>query len=1166
MSFVHLHNHTHYSLLDGLTRPKDAIKIAKAQGSPAIAMTDHGVMYGAVEFYKAGKEEGINPIIGCEIYVAPQGMLKKEANTPICHLTLLAETTEGYHNLIELVTRANLEGFYYKPRVDHSLLKHFGKGLIALSGCLASESSQAVLDGNMDKAVEAIHRYQDIFGSENFFLEVQDHPELAEQIIVNNAMYELANRLKVPLVATNDNHYGRKEDKDVHDILLCIQTGKTVGETNRMKYEGDFWIRDPQDMIQVFKDHPEAITNTLEIAKRCNVEIKFGKNLIPQFHPPYNVKQTDYLRELCDKGMTERYGETPDQVAKDRLDYELQVIHDSGFDNYFLIVHDFVKYAKESGVIVGPGRGSAAGSLVAYVLHITDIDPLPYGLLFERFLNPARVSMPDIDIDFDDERRGDVLQYVVEKYGRNNVAQIITFGTMAARAAVRDVGRAMGYPYSEVDKIAKMVPPPIQGKHIPLLKSVQEDQMLKHLYDTDERAKQLLEKAIRLEGTVRHAGTHACAVVLSEEPLTQYTPLQRATGDGDGVITQFSMKPLEELGLLKVDFLGLKNLTIIREALIIIKRTKEVDIVLTKLPLDDKKSFELLAKGETTGVFQLESAGMRRYLKQLKPTEFNDIIAMVSLYRPGPMPWIPMYIKGKHDPKSVKYLHPTFEQILKETYGVAVYQEQILFIARQFAGFSLGEADILRKAVGKKDPKLLAGEQEKFINGAVQKGYKKSFAEDVFEKVIKPFAAYGFNKSHATCYAMIAYQTAYLKAHYPAEFMAALMTADADNEDRIALEANECRAMGIDVLPPSINQSLDNFTVVDDKTIRFGLSAIKGLGTQPIAAIIAAREKKGSFTNIADVFSRVPSEVVNKKVVEALGLSGAFDDIAERNQIVQSVDEILAFARSHKTKAVDDSQTDIFGLMTAEDSSSAAMHLNLKKTKPATKIEKLRWEKQLLGLFVSGHPLQGLKKYLTKKAFPIGTLTAKYLGKKVKLCGIIAQSKRVVTKTGLSMAYIVLEDLTGRIEMIAFPKTYQAYAQYMDEGMVVLLEGTYDKRSGQPQVILDSIKEVSLDSMIANAQKDGLFDENEKFVAVVQVQEEEDIVEAKPVDDTYTINLTDKMESAGMEYLKKLLAANKGDRKVIINLSIKGKKQQILLPFGIELTPELKQQIGEIAK
>ncbi|MBI2638677.1 DNA polymerase III subunit alpha, partial [Candidatus Peregrinibacteria bacterium] len=745
--------------------------------------------------------------------------------------------------------------------------------------------------------------------------------------------------------------------------------------------------------------------------------------------------------------------------------------------------------------------------------------------------------------------------------------QIITFGTMAARAAVRDVGRAMGYPYGEVDRLAKLVPPPVQGRHIPLEQSLHEDPELKKVYEQDPRAKQLFDNAIRLEGTVRHAGTHACAVVISEEPLTKYTPLQKSPND-EGVITQFSMKPLEDLGLLKVDFLGLKNLTIIKNTLATIERVHTKKIELQEIPLDDKKTFQLLAKGATTGVFQLESAGMKRYLKDLKPTSLNDIIAMVSLYRPGPMHWIPMYIRGKHEPASVSYIHKSFESILKETYGVAVYQEQILEIAREFAGFSLGQADILRKAVGKKDSKMLAGEREKFLSGAVEKGHSRKFAENVFEKIIEPFAAYGFNKSHATCYAMIAYQTAYLKAHYPVEFMAALLTADSSNEDRVVVEVNECEAMGIEVLPPSVNESLANFTAVGKSTIRFGLKAIKGIGDQPIAAIIAARDNPltpgapaGKFQSLEDFARRVPAAAFNKKMLEALAYSGALDDLGERKALAANVDEIVKYARAIQSHAAM-GQTDIFGMMADGDDSFQS--LELKKISPATRLEKLQWEKAFLGLFVSGHPLQGLKRYLAKKAHPLGSLKENFFGKTVRVGGIIARVKKVLTKTGGYMAYGLLEDLTGRIEIVIFPKTFQQYGTFVGEGQLLMIEGRLEQRREQPQIIVQSLKEVSLDSMTQNAKEEGLFDEKEKYVHVIH---EESSDEQQQDNQPYSIELTEKMDGASLDYLKILLKGNPGNRKVMIRIrSQGGATKTISVPFGVDVNSELKRQIAEVAK
>lgn len=1147
MSFVHLHNHTHYSLLDGLSKPKECVQAAKKHGSPAIAITDHGVLYGAVEFYKEAKKEDIKPIIGCEIYVAPQGRLRKEPGTPINHLTLLAYSNEGYQNLIQLVTKAHLEGFYYKPRVDHGLLREFHKGLIALSGCVASEVSEATLNDDLDKAFELIKMYQNIFGRENFFMEIMDHPEMKDQVKIRQKALDLAKTSGATLVATNDNHYLLKEHSGSHDILICIQTNRTIQDQNRMRYIGNYSVRTPEEMEAAFSDCPDSLENTLRIAERCNVEIQFGRNLIPVFDTPDRKSYKEYLRELCIKGLYERYGDNPPPEIKERLEYELAVIHKSGFEVYFLIVYDLVFYAKEKGIVVGPGRGSAAGSLVSYCLKITDIDPLQYGLLFERFLNPERVSMPDIDIDFDDERREEVLNYVVQKYGRDRVAQIITFGTMAARAAVRDVGRAMGYPYAEVDRIAKLVPPPVQGRHIPLKESIKNDPELKKVYETEPRANALLSNAVALEGTIRQAGTHACAVVFSKEPLTNYTPLQIAPGGETEIITQFSMKPLEDLGLLKMDFLGLRNLTIIKHAVENIEKSRGTCIDIHSAPLDDKKTFDLLTAGETTGVFQLESSGMRHYLKELKPTGINDIIAMVSLYRPGPMPWIPLYIKGKHESEKIKYLHASFESILKETYGVAVYQEQILQLARDFSGFTLGEADILRKAVGKKSPQLLEEQKEKFIEGAVNRGHSRKFAESVFEKVIEPFAAYGFNKSHATCYAFIAYQTAYLKAHFPVEFMAALMTADSDNIDRIVIEVNECETMKIKVLPPSVNESFGSFTAVDDNTIRFGLSAIKGLGDNAVSAIIQVRES-GRFRDLEDFAKRVKSEVLNKKSLESLAYSGALDEFGDRKAIAASTEEIVKYARQVQKRS-EEGQTDIFGMLQG-DSFEAPAPLQVRNIAPSTLFERLGFEKEFLGLYVSGHPLHGLQRYLAKKVHSIASLNEDDLGKKLKIGGLVTKFKRILTKTGAYMAYAGIEDLSGRMEVVIFPKTYQQFSSSLGEGQILFFEGRLSKRHDDTQFIADSVQSVSLDSLIASAKREGLYGEPPLNP------------HKKDTNAVFVIDIPESAPDKIFADLKNLLNENRGHTKVILNVG----RSRIKVPFGIEVDEELKGRIEMLLK
>jgi DNA polymerase III subunit alpha len=1173
MSFVHLHVHSHYSLLDGLGTPKDIVKKAKEYGCPAVALTDHGSLYGAIEFYKAAKENGVKPIVGCEAYVAPSSRFDRTpgAENKPYHLVLLASNFEGYQNLLQLVTKANLEGFYYKPRIDYGLMQAHSKGIIALSACLAGEVARRVLDEDEKKQLEAIDRYQNIFGKENFFLEMQDHPFLDDQKIVNDGVMQLARKTGAPLIATQDSHYISRDDAKAQELLLCVQTGTNLQDTNRMKFEGDFSMKSPQEMAQVFGHAPEAIRNTLAIAERCNLQMPLNQNLIPRFKTPNSIPAGEYLRQLCEEGMVKRFGATPSEKAVKQLDYELSIVDKMGFNDYFLIVWDFVKYAKDAGITVGPGRGSAAGSFITYCLNITELDPIKHGLIFERFLNPERVSMPDIDIDFADIRRNEVLDYVRNKYGRENVAQIITFGTMAARAAVRDVGRVMGYPYAEVDRVAKLVPPPFQGKNSPLKESIEKDPELRKAYENEARTKELLDNAIKLEGTVRHAGTHASAVVMSEEPLVNYTPLQRSTGGGEEIITQYSMKPIEEIGLLKMDFLGLKNLTIIQKTLLILKKMRDIDLDLSTVPIDDLPTFELLQRADTTGVFQLESPGMRRYIKELKPTAFEDIVAMISLYRPGPMEWIPGYIKAKHHPESIRYLHASFESILKETNGVAIYQEQILQIARDFSGFSLGEADILRKAVGKKNPVLLKEQKEKFINGAVAKGHQKKFAEEVFEKVIEPFAGYGFNKAHAACYAMISYRTAYLKANYQIEFMAALISCDHGDAERVAMEIMECEEQGISVLPPSVNESFSNFTVVDDKTIRFGLSAIKGLGEASVNEILAVREQ-GVFKSLEDFLQRVPAKSINKKTIEALAYGGALDDFGERKALVASFDDMSQYAKTMQ-EGSSQGQTNIFANM--EDTTTSA-DLKLKKVTAATLSERLGYEKEYLGLFVSGHPLKGLRKYLGKKVNLIDTLTKRQVSKTVKLGGLLTKMKKVFTKAGAHMIYGELEDPTGRIEIVVFPKVYAQYGECFKEGQIIIMEGRLDLRGNGLQFSCNSAKTVSLDSMINNAKELGLFDEKEKMKRKIKVFDTSDDVKAvdpmeeklpyapEPVaewkENPYIIEVATGTATDKLARLKALLLEHPGERQLELRIG----QKQIRLPFGISVTDELESAIKEL--
>jgi DNA polymerase-3 subunit alpha len=1082
MTFVHLNTHSHYSLLDALGTPKDIVKKAKEFNCTAIGLTDNSYLYGAVEFYKAAKDSGIKAIIGCEFHITSGSRFDKtpESLKTTFRLTILAKNNQGYQNILKLSSIASLEGFHQQyPRIDFETLTAHHEGLIVLSGNIYSELSQALLNNDLAKAKKIASAYRELFPN-NYYLEIQRHPQIPEYSQIEGDLIKLSQELNIPLVATQSSHYLKPDDAGPHDILLCIGNQTNLNNPDRPRYAGDFSLKSPTEMREIFSDLSEACDNTVKIAEQCEVSLKFGQYLIPQFKTPAGQTSKEYLRELCQKGLQELYLPEMHERAQKQLDYELEVVDKMGFNDYFLIVWDFINYAKSNGIIVGPGRGSAAGAIIAYTLKITELDPIEHGLVFERFLNPDRISMPDIDIDFADTRRHEVLQYTLNKYGQDCVSQVITYGTMSAKAAVRDVGRGMGYPYSEVDAIAKAVPQPILGKHAPLNISVQKDPNLSDLYKNNPRAKELLDNAIRLEGTVRNAGTHACAVIIADRPLVNFTPLQRATDGSDGKVTQYSMKYLEDIGLLKMDFLGLKNLTIIEKTLELIKARTGEQIDITKIPLTDQKTFELLQRGDTTGVFQLESSGMRRYIRELKPTHFEDIVAMISLYRPGPMEWIPAYIEGKHRPETVKYLDPSFTSILKETNGIAIYQEQILLIARHFAGFSLGEADILRRAVGKKDPKALAEQKDKFVQGGVTQGHTQKHGKEIFEKVIEPFAGYGFNKAHAACYAMISYRTSYLKAHYSTELMAALLTSDSDNAEKVAQEMADCEDMNIKVLPPSINHSELGFSVIAEGEIRFGLGAIKGLGEGAIQHIIDNRKANGPFTSLENLASRLPTKLVNKKTIECLAYSGALDEFGDRTQIAENYEVISGFAKNiEKSKSGNVDQTDLFGM--SDQSNDLQQKLKLKAVSPLTLMEKLKKEKDYLGLYVSSTPLKGLGRYLKSKAKFIGDFTEKDLDKTHKVAGLLTSIKTLITKAGSPMAYAELEDATSKINVVIFPKVYQEYKFKIKEDQVMIASGKLEYRRGYLQFAVYELKAVSLETMIKNAKDAGIYDLQEKI-------------------------------------------------------------------------------------
>ncbi|MGI1691447.1 DNA polymerase III subunit alpha [Thermoanaerobacter uzonensis] len=1071
--FVHLHVHSEYSLLDGSCRIKDLIAKTKELNMKAIAITDHGVMYGVIDFYKEAVAQGIKPIIGCEIYVAPRSMQNREygIDNENYHLVLLAKDMVGYKNLMKIVTVASIEGFYYKPRVDREFLKQHSEGLIALTACLAGEVPSYILRGEYEKAKEAALFYDSVFGRGNFYLELQDHGIL-EQQKVNKELIRLSKETGIPLVATNDVHYLEKKDAKAHEVLLCIQTGKTIDDEDRMSFPTDeFYLKSPQEMENLFSCCKEVIENTEKIADMCNVEFEFNKTKLPKYDLPKGVDSYEYLRKLCYEGLYKRY-KNPSKEVIERLDYELSVIKQMGYVDYFLIVWDFIKFAKDNGIMTGPGRGSAAGSLVAYTLGITNIDPIKYNLLFERFLNPERVSMPDIDSDFCYERRQEVIDYVVEKYGKDNVAQIITFGTMAARAVIRDVGRALNYPYAEVDVIAKMIPFEL-GMTIDKALSLNPE--LKARYENEEKVKQLIDISRSLEGLPRHASTHAAGVVISKEPLVNYVPLQK---NEDSIVTQFPMTTLEELGLLKMDFLGLRTLTVIRDTIEMVKKNKGVTIDFDSMEYDDPKVYELISKGETEGVFQLESPGMKQFMTELKPKNLEDIIAGISLYRPGPMDQIPRYLANRNHPESIVYDHPLLKPILDVTYGCMVYQEQVMQIVRDVAGYSLGRSDLVRRAMAKKKMDVMEQERKNFIYGivdeegnvivpgALRNGLDEATANKLFDEMLD-FANYAFNKSHAAAYAVIAYQTAYLKRYYPGEFMAALLNSFVDNLDKIAFYVQVCKKMGIKVLPPDINESNSYFTVAEDK-IRFGLSAVKNVGLNMTMEIVSERERNGKFKSVIDFFERMQDSQLNKKAVESLIKAGAFSSFGvRRSQLLSVYDKLMENIKRNRNNNLN-GQISLFG----EVEQSHGVEFEFPDLEEFSKSRLLSMEKETLGLYISGHPLEEYVDYIPKITNAT-TLDFKVSeeemfqpklqdNQEVVIAGVIATKKIKFTKSNNMMAFVTIEDLYGTVEVIVFPTVYEKYSSIIKEDSPVVIRGKVSlKEEEEPKILCDEIKPLS---------------------------------------------------------------------------------------------------------
>jgi len=1188
MSFVHLHTHSHYSLLDGLTKIDELVAYAKEQGSPAVALTDHGSMYGVIEFYQKAKKAGIKPIIGVEAYLASGSRHDKNTREDArsSHLVLLAKNLTGYKNLIKLVSAAHLEGFYYKPRIDWELLEKYHDGLIATSACLGGEVPRLISSDRLSEAKKRIIEYRDLFGAGNFYLELQDHPELVGQARVNEALIKLAKELDVPLVATNDNHYLHKEDAEAQDILLCLQNKKKLTDTDRMKMlgSGDYSVRSNKEMIAAFKDVPEAIANTLKIAEMCNVELELGNIQLPHFEVPSGYDGNTYLRQWCERGIDKRFPNPSQEEKKviiERMDYELSVIAKMGWPSYFLIVADFIKWARDNKIVVGPGRGSAAGSLVCYLTGITNIDPLKYDLVFERFLNPERISMPDIDMDFADARRGEVLNYVGEKYGHDHVAQIITFGTMAARAAVRDVGRVLDAPYEFCDRISKSIP--MFTKLDEALKTVPE---IREMYANDPAARQILDYAKKLEGVSRHTSTHACGVLITKEPLTEYVPVQYASSSDKTIVSQYSLHPIEDLGLLKMDFLGLKNLTIIESALGIIAKTQGLEIDIDKIPLDDPTAYKLFQDGETTGVFQFESSGMKRYLRELKPTEFEDIIAMVALYRPGPMEWIPDYISGKHGRKKVVYLHPKLAPILAKTYGVAIYQEQVMQIARDLAGFTMGQADVLRKAMGKKIVSLLAEQKDKFVDGCVKNGVYKELAEKIFS-FIEPFAGYGFNRSHAACYALIGYQTAYLKSRWPTEFMAALLTSDQGDTDRVAVEIEECRNMGLKIMPPDINESFASFTVVapekksaQSKKIRFGLKAIKNVGEHIVDEIIRERKANGRFKDIFDLLERITDRDLNKKSLESLIKSGAMDSFGERGQLLANTERLLELSKE-LARIKDSKQSSLF----ADLPMSSAPRMTLAPAAPAESSEKLTWEKELLGLYVSAHPYNVFRPYLKGYARSLAELTSTKGDDRVITAGIVTSAKKILTRKGESMLFVKIEDAVNTVECLVFPRTLQKDPELWLPGKPLIIDGKLSEKDQETKVIvnfaaaLDPLEPVkSIDAFkIALRQQPAPNNFRNGFrknstsqpsvVATAPVKKEPEkklpVVTEKPSPSALRLTLAAGFGATESAALQEILSNHPGEDEVRLRVTQNGKMKILKTPYRVANNDSLRTQLQD---
>ncbi|HYH75010.1 MAG TPA: DNA polymerase III subunit alpha [Candidatus Saccharimonadales bacterium] len=1209
--YVHLHNHTQFSLLDGLTRIPDLVEYVKETGMQSVAMTDHGTLSGAIEFYKEARDKGVKPILGIETYVASRKHTDKDPqkDKQRFHLIIMAMNETGWQNLMKLSTIANLDGYYYYPRVDHDLLEKYNEGLIISSACMGGEVGQKLLNDDYEGAKQIAQWYKKVFG-DRYYLEIQDHghPDnpiySPEQGKMNKYVLELGKDLDIPVVVTCDAHYLKHEHQDSHEILLCIGTGAFLSDEKRMSLKNyPLHVEDPQEIIKRWgAEHPEVIRNTKAIADRVDLTIELDKILIPEFPVPEGETEKTFFDKAVYRGLAWRYGGVPeadtaemtiDEAKKHipadalkRAEYELGVVDSMGFNGYFLIVSDFISWGKNQGIIFGPGRGSAAGSILAYAVKITDLDPLKYDLLFERFLNPDRISMPDVDIDIQDTRREEVIQYCVQKYGTNRVSNIVTFGRMFARNAVRDVARVMQVPYADADRLAKMIPQPVQGKHIPLAKSLKEDMDLAREYAGNDVSRQVLDQAMILEGTVRSHGVHACGVIIAPDDLVKFVPLEMAQ---KGVVTaQFPMGQVEELGLLKMDFLGLSNLTIIKNCLRIIKRVYGEEIDLASIPLDFKGAYELLGSGDTTGVFQLESAGMKRYLKELKPTVFEDIIAMVALYRPGPMQFIDEFIARKHGTKKIIYPHDSMENSLKNTYGVLVYQEQVMQISKEVCGFTGGEADTLRKAIGKKKIDLMAKMKDKMISGALEVSGIPNDLMERFWKQLEDFAAYCFNKSHAACYGLIAYWTAYLKARYPSAFMAAVMTSDYDDTDRLAIEIAECQHMGINVLPPDVNESFHEFAVVKTEDnnpkadIRFGMNAIKNVGSGAVDEILRARNLDGDFTDIEDFLSRVNVRICNRKNLESLIKAGAMDRFGDRSQLLHNLDVALAYAQRLQ-KERNSGQTDLFGNLIEEHAAGAKSKLIMEKAAVVfTPREQLLWERELLGLYLSQHPLSMFETYLEEQSMDMSQLIPEHEGRGVVVGGAINDVREITTKNGAKMAFVKLEDKHAELELILFPGAYQQTAGLWERDRVILARGKVSAKDREGnlgeevKILVDDAREITgeqAQAYQATGRKMRPPGSKHSPAAAVTATKGKDPEAKKPKEppkpkpsglgqklpERVYIRLADSGNQTLLMTLKQTIDAARGQTEVVLVLG--ESKQVIKLPGGVTKEPQLIKQL-----